>query len=243
VPLLEAWRAYLVRRLSGARCADTTRQAPAAVSFAMPAQSFAAQAYAGPLGAAQFFNEQMRTGGLRAISGDELQPSKVEGEARPIAPCESIDCRQLGAGFTSLLLGPVGLSYTEAQKAGGDWGARLKQYLAALADWKAADDPAECFHWRTRYYSDLLGVAPSGPNRDAVVTALLAWLPLNPYQRDHRAEWFYPVNALIARAFADPRTMQALIAELRKSPDPVVSLYAQLEQLLPRPLDRTAPLL
>ena len=51
------------------------------------------------------------------------------------------------------------------------------------------------------------------------------------------------MNALIIRTFADPAGMQATMRDLRRSSDPVIALYAQLEQLLPRPIQGTLGLL
>jgi hypothetical protein len=96
-----------------------------------------------------------------------------------------------------------------------------------LADWKESGDPAEYFQFKTRFCSQLFSLAPGGPERDLILRTLLAWLQTNNYQRDHRAEWFFPVNALILQP--------SLQGELRRSPDPVIALYAQIEQLLPRP--------
>ena len=49
-------------------------------------------------------------------------------------------------------------------------------------------------------------------------------------------EWFYPVNTLIVHLFADPLDLKATARELRLCADPVIALYAQLEQLMPRPV-------
>ena len=244
LPLLEAWRAYLVRHLSGARCADTAGPESAGVRSGMitgvaPAQPPHSN---GLPGAARFFNEEMRTGELRAISGDEVQPATAQGKASAPGDCVSPQCRQLAAQYAGLLLGPGGLAFTAEQKNAAEWSARLRDFMAALAGWKGGD-PAECFQWKSRFYSDLFDVAPRGPDRDMLLSALLTWLEQNNYAREHRAEWFYPVNVLIIRTFADPLGMQSTMRDLRNSTDPVISLEAQLEQILPRPLDRTIGLL
>jgi hypothetical protein len=46
-------------------------------------------------------------------------------------------------------------------------------------------------------------------------------------------EWFLPVNTLLMRVIADP-ALAGLAAEMRNSGDAVVSMYAQLDTLLPR---------
>src|ERR1022692_2967947 len=136
-----------------------------------------------------------------------------------------------------------GSGLTPEQKASSDWGGKLRLYLAALADWTGDDDPVEYFQFKSRFYSELFNLAPNGPERDLLLSTLLAWLQQNGYQRDHRVEWFYPVNALIIHAFADPLGMKATMRELRRSSDPVIALFAQLEQLLQRPIQGTMGLL
>jgi hypothetical protein len=221
VALLEAWRTYLTRHLGGTRCADS----------------------GSPATAVRYFNENMRGGALPPITDDEARPAKTEGKAHAAGACVSPECRQLGETFRQLVLGPTGLALTAEQRAGAEWGERLKQYLAALADWKDDDHPAEYFRWKCGLYSQLFDALPNGPDRDAVLNALLGWLERSDYQREHRVEWFYPVNLLIIRAFADPVGMKTTARELRNAADPVISLYAQLEQALPRPLERTVGLL
>lgn len=163
--------------------------------------------------------------------------------AQPADECQSPQCRQFAAQFQDLIMSPAGFALTLEQKATSEWGSRLRQYLAALADWKQDDDPVEYFHAKSQFYGVLFEVTPNGAERDLLLRSLLGWLQQNGYQRDHPAEWFYPVNRLIIKAFADPVGMKAAIAELRRSPDPAIALYAQLEQLLPRQMDLTFGLL
>ena len=162
---------------------------------------------------------------------------------QPASECQSPQCRQLAEQFEGLIMGKNGFGLTPEQKATSEWGGRLRQYLAALADWKQDDDPVEYFQAKSQFYGVLFEVTPNGVERDLLLRTLLAWLQQNGYQRDHRAEWFYPVNRLIIQAFADPVGMKATIGDLLRSSDPVIALDAQLEQLLPRPRDLTFGLL
>jgi hypothetical protein len=170
-------------------------------------------------------------------------------DAKPVAghsvagQCESSTCRQLAAQFSALTMGTNGFALTAEQKSSADWDGKLRQYLAALADWKDADDPSELFQFKSRFYSELFHTAPNDVDRDLLLGALLNWLQQNGYQREHRVEWFYAVNTLIIRVFSDPRAMKTTVRALRDSADPVISFYAQLEQLLPRPMERTFELL
>jgi hypothetical protein len=178
----------------------------------------------------------------RQLGGTRCQDSTAPAQ-QPPGQCESAQCRQLATQFASLIVGPNGYGLTPEQKAASEWGGKVRQYLAALAAWTDDDDPVEYFQSKSRFYSDLFNLAPIGPERDLLLGALLAWLQQNDYQRDHRVEWFYPVNTLIVHAFADPVGMKATVLELRRSADPVISLYAQLEQMLPRPIGATIGLL
>jgi hypothetical protein len=178
----------------------------------------------------------------RQAGGARCADSAVRGP-QPAGKCQSSQCRQLAAQVQGLIMGTNGFGLTPEQKATSEWGGRLRQYLAALADWKEDDDPVEYFRAKSQFYGILFEVAPNGAERDLLLRTLLAWLQQNGYQRDHRAEWFYPVNRMIIQAFADPVGMKTTIAELRRSSDPVIALDAQLEQLLPRPMAETIGLL
>src|ERR1039457_4334505 len=184
-----------------------------------------------------------RANGVRRTVSEDAKRTSVDGSARRAGQCESPECRQLAAQFTNLVMAPNGYGLTPEQKASSDWGGKLRLYLAALADWTGDDDPVEYFQFKSRFYSELFNLAPNGPERDLLLSTLLAWLQPNVYQRHHRVEWFYPVNALIIHAFADPLGMKATMRELRRSSDPVIALFAQLEQLLPRPIQGTMGLL
>ena len=187
------------------------------------------------LGAWQAYQAR-QLGGTRCADSAALAPL-------PIGQCDSPQCQQLAAQFTKLVIAPNGYGLTPEQKATSEWGGKLLQYLAALADWTEDDDPDEYFDFKSRFYTELFHQTPSGPQRDLLLSTLLGWLQQSGYQHNHRAEWFYPVNALIIRTFADPAGMQATMRDLRRSSDPVIALYAQLEQLLPRPIQGTLGLL
>jgi hypothetical protein len=233
-----------VRNLSGDRCEDSLQpQSDAMSARLISSKGPVTPDDSGGPGAVHFFNENMRTGGLPAISNDEVQPAKTEGKADAEGACQSPQCKDLAQRLTHLVLGEDGLGLTVEQKSGGGWGNHLREFLSALTEWKGDDNPAEYFRAESRFYGDLYNLTPMGPERDIVLSAMLGFLQMNNYQHDYRMEWFYPVNALIIRVFADPMGMKGTMKELRNSLDPVIALYAQLEQLLPRPLNRTVGLL
>jgi hypothetical protein len=58
-------------------------------------------------------------------------------------------------------------------------------------------------------------------------------LQQNTFQQSSRMEWFLPVNTLMLRVMTDP-ALAGLAEDLRNSGDAVISLYAQLDTILPR---------
>ncbi|MFN7995005.1 MAG: hypothetical protein U0Q18_15465 [Bryobacteraceae bacterium] len=238
LPLLEAWREYLVKSLSGARCADTAGAPARHTSFGVASPATPEFPYSGTPGIVRFFNEKMRDGSLRPIGDDETVPSKVEGKARDLGACEWPQCLDFSKQYMNLVLGPKGIPLSEEQKAGSEWNGRLRAYLDALAAWDGGDKADEAFQWKSRFYMDAFNLAPNGPDRDLILTAFLAWLQRNSYQQDHRVEWFYPVNALLIRVFGDAGVMKNAMRDLLNSGDAVIAFYARLEQVAPRAMGR-----
>ena len=187
--------------------------------------------------AVAYFNGRLRVAQIKAIGAEEMRPSKVEGTAAATPFCQSPECRQLSTLYRGLVMGPDGLPYGSAQRETTEWQGRLKDYLAALARWE--DDPAAShgsqFRQKCLIYSDLSNIVPNGPDRTAVLRSFLDFLQRSDYQRENRMEWFLPVNGLVARVSLDPAALGETWHELRGARDPVIALYATLEQLLPRP--------
>jgi hypothetical protein len=230
IPLIEAYRAYLVRHMGGERCADSSDTGGISFGMAINPNEELAQ------DTVRYFNERLRPEQVKAIGGDEIQPAKLEGAAGGTRSCEGPECQQLVRLYTGLVLGPNGMPYGPEKRATGDWQAKLKEYLARLAEWK--DDPSattgEHFQQKCLLYSDLFNIVPNGPDRIAILRAFLEFLQRNSFQRESRLEWFLPVNSLVARVSLDPGGLGDVLRDLSNSPDPVISLYTALEQVAPR---------
>ena len=166
------------------------------------------------------------TRGDDLLPGGDVKAASADGVAQIAGACESPQCQQLASQLISLLF--------VSQKGSDEWAGKLRQYLAALADWKGDDHPEESFQFKSSTYEDLLNETPAGPLHDLLLSSLLAWLEQTDYRGGHRVEWFYAVNKLIVHAFADRAANAATVRELRRSEDPVISLYADLELMLPR---------
>lgn len=218
-PLIEAWRGYLVRHLKAARCADGAEPA--------------AQAH-DPV---RFFNEAMRIDPAQPIAPEDAQPSKVENPARGAASCRSADCMRLAALYRDLVLGPGGQPHAPETRGSSEWQAKVKEYTSALAEWQ--EEPgapaADLFQQKCSLYNELINVLPHGADRMTALRSFLHFLEQNSVQRENRMEWFLPVNSLVARVSLDPLGLGELRRELRASEDPVIALYAALEEVAPRP--------
>jgi hypothetical protein len=242
VPLLEAYRAYLVRHLSGARCADNTQLGVKVVLESFAGQLEKAEA---PLSPSGYFNDTLRSGLVPAITRDEETPRKSEGEAEGLKECTSVECVEIGKQYRMLVLKSNSIPYIPAEKAEAEWQNRLREYLTALTNWQQDTGTGDAEHFRTKsgVYTELLAVVPSGANRDAVLRSTLQYLEQTRSSVARPAEWFLPVNLLIARVALDPQSLSAFGADLRTSRDAVIALYANLERLAPRTPDRIMPLL
>jgi hypothetical protein len=242
VPLLEAYRAYLVRHYQAARCADSEHvTVKLAIASADPALEEAETA----ANAALFFNQKLRVDPVAAITDEERTAAKVEGEAVGQKPCESSACAALAKQYLELMMGPDGMPYAAAQKGAAEWQNKLREFLSRMAAWKqgSGETAAEHFRFRCSMYTDLLALAPGGAGRDTVLRAMLDFLKQNRLQAENPLEWFLPVNILLGRVSIDPLGLGAFAQELRASGDAIIALYARLDAVSPRTPDAVMALL
>jgi len=241
--LLEAYRAFLVRHLKAARCADGNDPAPAAASFGMAMPQKLSEALQ-PTDAVRFFNDSLRLSSMQAITEEEVQPAKVEGEAGGQRICESQECRDQVKAYNSLLF-PGGTPVNNEIKGTSEWQARLKEFLASLASWTSDSGGTPLLHFQEKcqLYSDLINVVPNGPDRELVLRSFLDFLQRNSFQSEGRIEWFMPVNALLGRIFFERNTLKNVYNDLQNSGDAVISLYTALEDFAPQPQGQSLSLL
>ena len=242
IPLLEAYRLYLVTHLSGPRCADDDLMTPAGTSYGVAVEPAAGPAATDALG---FFNQRLAAPPLRPIEEQEATPTKLEGLATGLRSCESAGCKAIADRFHSLVFNPVGQAFKPAEKDTPEWHVKLQEFLTAMADWKPGPDESATAHFRERcgLYNDLAAAVPTAADRELTLRALLEFVSRNSVQVNSRIEWFLPVNGLIGRAGLDPVGLARIMDLLRRSSDPVIGLFANLEVLAPRTPDRVLPLL
>jgi hypothetical protein len=239
--LLEAYRLYLVNNLSGVRCADDDLMQGRTQSFGLLT---GAQVDREAANLVDFFNDSMRLPPLEPIEIGEMTPEKVAGAAVGLRWCEDAACRDIADKLLGLTFAPNQHPYLPADKNKPEWQEKLQKALAALAEWKPEPgDAARQFREQIGGYIEVLGVATAGADREKVLRGLLQFVAKNEFQAESRMDWFLAVNGLIGRAALDPVGLGGLAEELRKSEDPVIALYARLEQVAPRTPAALLPLL
>jgi hypothetical protein len=241
LPLLEAYRLYLVVNLSGARCADDDRMQGGMVLASNAEAAAAEQA----VDIAGFFNQKLRMDPLLPIQEAESTPSHLEGAVTGLRSCVDEECGAVSEQLRALLLTAEGRPVPPADRESKDWRNRQGELLAKMAKWEAGprSSPAEHYREKVLLYNDLLSISPAGEARDAVMRAELNYLTESRKEAANRVEWFLPLNSLLARIALDPAGFATLRAEVQKSADPVVALYAQLDAVAPRTPDRLTSLL
>jgi hypothetical protein len=242
LPLVEAYRAYLVHHLTAARCADDDLQLPvgAISAFATPQEADANAA-----DALTFFNQRLVVLPIKPIGEEEALPSKLEGAVSGLRSCEDAPCKAIGQQVHALLFNSAGIPLQQNEKSTPEWHASLQAVLKAVADWKPTPDVSAAAHFREKcgLYNDLVAAVPTPADREALLRALLDFTGRNGFQTRNRAEWFLPVNGLIGRAALDPVGLSHIVELLHKSDDPVIALFATLESVAPRTPDKILPLL
>ena len=242
VPLIETYRGYLVRQLTGARCNDSLRIDVRLVSESVPTSLRKDQE---AMNEAAYFNDNLRVDPIRPIdTREEQMPSSAAGEAEGVGACGSEECRDIGRRYRDLLFTPDQRAWSNEEKNSGEWQNRLKEYLSAVADWKqdTGATAAEHFRFKSSVYTDLFNAVPNGSGRERVLRATLTYLQQSRQEAGSLLEWFLPANVLIGRIALDPLGLGPLLEDLKASGDSVISMYARLEQIAPRNPDKILPL-
>lgn len=240
LPLLEGYRLYLVVNLTAARCADND-----ILQGGTLASSAAAAAEHQVVDVVAFFNDRLRMSPLQPIQEEESTPGRLAGVATGLRSCTDEQCRGISDLYRLLVIGAGNMPLPPSDRNTPEWRNRLRKLLDTMAAWKPGTqtDAGEHYREKVLIYSDLLNLAPAGEARDAVLKAELDYIVRSRDEAAKRVEWFLPLNALMARMTLDPLGFGGFSAEMRKSTDPVVALYARLEAVAPRSPDRVIALL
>jgi len=242
--LLQAYRKFLVRQLSGSRCADSVATS----------QTDGVQKGADPR---EFFN-----GTLAPLSSDrslmilaqDAVPSRLL-ERAEFLPLKFPDLSGVIKELDEIRNRPDGQPHEH-----GDWEQPVSGILRGLqesSENSSSNCPKCIFHQKAMAYLVLVDLLPAGPLYDDVVNSYLGFLAAAPMQWDEPMEWLEHLKYLLrltARLTGSDRSQVAelrrkgkfpgmlpgphadeLLSKMRASRDPLISTYAFREAVAPSP--------
>jgi hypothetical protein len=234
LPLIEGYRVYLVANFTAPRCADDDVMTGSAASGPRPALDSRS------LEAIRFFNESVRAAPLQPIQASEAVAASQSGVATGLRSCVSEPCSAIARQYRALIFTPEGVARPNSVRESIEWRRQFEEVLAALQDWPdsapdaATEDAAQQFREKCAFYTELAALPQDSRLRQTVLIALLDYLQRSRDRARTRIEWLLPVNLLIGRMDIDPAGLGKLADEFRRSTDPVIAMYAQLEAAAPR---------
>jgi hypothetical protein len=242
LPLLEAYRLYLVTNEQTTRCSDDDLMGPVTESTFVMATGAPLIGGEG----AGFFNEKLRISPLLPIQEQEVTPTRLDGVAEGLRGCEDTGCQAIGQQYNELIFNPeTRTPYPPSQKSSPEWQSKVQKLLTAMAEWKpgSAVSPAQYYRYKSATYWNILSLVPAGALQEDVVKAMIDFTENSDFQKEHRIEWFLPANILIGRMAMDPLGPGKFAGRLRESKDPVIAMYSALEVVAPRSPDKIMSLM
>jgi hypothetical protein len=218
VPVLRAFRGYLVSNFSGERCGEISG---ATDRVALPR-------------AVDYFNRQFRlalkNAQIAPISEQDLTGASIDPKFVDVNFWQSPEAKQLDAAVRELRFGKGEARLGANKKATADWSSQLTNFLTELAAWKPENEPAEedFFCEKSILYALLIDIVPNGPDRSRVISDLVEFLEQYSARTSIRLEWMVPVGRLLSGAVAKNDRDEVIQAFLN-SRDRSLSLYARLE--------------
>jgi hypothetical protein len=224
--IIPAYRSYLIRNLTGKRCADTGggRFASSVVDW---------------------FNKSLasETDPARApLVLDEVKPASVEGQADWDPFIDDADFQRAWDEYLDLLLGkghpPLfkSTALSDEQKNTIEWRTQFDHFLEQIDDLKPASGEPEYryFYRRATALTAALRVAPSGPDRERVLRRLVEFLSSSSLQQESVLEWYAQVQRTASSVRAlGPEATARFLSELERSGHPMLILYAVEARVIP----------
>ncbi|HKS39454.1 MAG TPA: hypothetical protein VJX74_02495 [Blastocatellia bacterium] len=223
--LLKAYRFYLVKQLSGSRCAD-------------PYDWFKGAATRYTAG----FNSRMlpkTAKNIQPISADEIKPSEITGEESLHLYWQSPKSQEFLAKRQKLNVGIDNKRISDTERNTADWRSKVNDLVKDMINWHKEDEKSEedYFHQKCIIYAGLLDLLVSGPTYDYVLKNYVSLLNGFDLQRDSRIEWFWQAKHIIQIITTAPGEIRSkLMGELDVSRNPVLYLYTELGRLNTLPI-------
>jgi hypothetical protein len=215
--LTEAYRQFLIRNLTGPRCAES-------------AEKWQQDAVAS---AVSSFNSRLSSEASAALKEEDLKASKVEVKANLDRVFPSGDEQRLREQWKTLMFGQGQTGLRDEEKNTEEWREQFSALLREIEGMKPATGESEAlfFFRKGGALSAALSAAPAGAIRDAVIQQYVAFLRSSNFQQESLTEWFGAVQSLADSMNGDAHTK--LLTALENSGHNVLFLYARIEKLLP----------
>ncbi len=239
--LVDAFRAYLVRHMRGARCEENVDPSKGAGKRLQ--------------GIVESFNSNLRLIAdpqgkqIRPIQPEDMQADKVEGRAtvyefwsKPGTEKLLMDLKHLRFGTPEQQAEndkkeprPDGRHQflTVEQRSTLAWQTEAREYLNEVESWNKDHDETEenYFHEVCFIYTPLLVLVPPGELWDNVLASYVSFLKQSVVEKDSPPEWYLEVSRLIRLDEADSAAQERVWQTMKSKGDIVMSMYVDLERL------------
>jgi hypothetical protein len=234
VGILQILREYLLSNLRDSPCAELLTEPAEANSLSGAARYFVNR-----------FNEHLglnvKKYALAPVGRDEIQETLDSSQPSKHDYFSSPKSKELLEGIRELKFGTKQEKLLSAEDRNtGSWNEELSGFLEEFESWEADDEPADDFFYeKAVIYAGLIELTPSGPEQSRIIQSYVNFLGVNAFQVQNRIEWFWQFYLLLGEIRISGLDSRAEIIQMfEKSRDPILGLYARLEQLVPGPTDR-----
>jgi hypothetical protein len=218
--LVAAYRSYLARGFSEARCADTARNDGVTKKIVD-----------------RFNGEFARDGDsrLRRLDITDLKPEKLLSE--PEIPSFTPSVNELIQKILDLILIFPGNENGENGDGEADQetakAAKLDDILRMFEEIEPAlgEDQDSYLMRKGLAFTGVIASIPAGPERDKLLSRYVDFLNSAAGNSEDLAAWIGPLRVLLDGIEDDHAAKRSLLELLRRSPQAAVSFYARLEQL------------
>ena len=223
---LPALRAYIVRQLSGPRCSDQIK------AGALPPSAVKFNTLAAKLDPAALL--------YKPITEEEVKPLKDDGTFKYELPWQSQRAKDVLEAERWLNHGNRDLPddkrfWTLEERSTEAWLTHYQDTMKLLAGWKEEEESsADTHYWLVaQAYAQMASLVPPGPERENAMGVFLNFVETRYAAVSSRNLWFTFVRDLLrkARTAKDPKERAWILDHLRRSANPVISLYATLAEM------------
>lgn len=238
--LANAFRAFFVRQMRGARCEENVDPKDVGPQLQRVAESF---------------NTDLRTIAdpegkqIRAIQADDLHPAKVDGHATVYEFWLNPAGAKLLNHLKHLRFGTPEQQeandkkgtrsdgraqfLTVEQRSTLPWQMEAREYLNEVESWNKDHDETNenYFHEVCFIYTPLLELVPPGELWDAVLDSFISFLKQSVVEKESPPEWKMELHRLLELEEAEPAAREKVVRAVQAKGDLVMSMYVELDRL------------